>query len=72
MATTIGSDAHALAATRAATRERYETLFSAGVWVRNLRELVPEGAARRRCSAPHRPGGVPALGGLYQFALQLG
>ncbi len=72
LAATIGSDAHALAATRAATRERYETLFSAAVWVRNLGELYRKvlrgNGVRCRIVLVE----FPPSGGLYQFALQLG
>ncbi|AQT82548.1 group 1 glycosyl transferase [Mycolicibacterium litorale] len=74
MATTIRTDPEALAAIRRAARERYETLFSAEVWVQKLRTLYdrvlgggPVGSARRIALVE-----FPPSGGLFQFSLQLG
>ncbi|WP_396925653.1 glycosyltransferase [Mycolicibacterium sp.] len=72
MATTVTSDAPALAAIGRAARERYETLFSADVWASKLRALyetvIGGNNIRRRIVLVE----FPPSGGLYQFALQLG
>jgi glycosyltransferase involved in cell wall biosynthesis len=71
MATTLRGDPAAVAAMHQATRERYESHFSAEVWIRNLRALyerVIGSPERRRIALVEFPTG----GGLYQFSLQLG
>ncbi|KAA0110875.1 glycosyltransferase [Mycolicibacterium sp. P1-5] len=72
MATVIGSDAQASAVIGRAARERYERVFSADVWVSNLRALyetvIGGNRIRRRIVLVE----FPPSGGLYQFALQLG
>ena len=74
MATMIRTDADALAATRHAARERYETHFSAGVWVENLRALYEQVLRREPVSTTRSIALVefPPSGGLFQFSLQLG
>jgi glycosyltransferase involved in cell wall biosynthesis len=47
MAATIRADASALKATRRATRERYESRFSAGIWVKDLRAVYERAIGSR-------------------------
>jgi glycosyltransferase involved in cell wall biosynthesis len=74
MATMIRTDADALAATSRAARERYETHFSAGVWVENLRALYERVLRHEPVSTAKSVALVefPPSGGLFQFSLQLG
>ncbi|MGB0969554.1 MAG: glycosyltransferase [Mycobacterium sp.] len=76
MVAMISTDPAALAATQQAERERYESLYSAEVWVRNLRKLYEQviGARSGAGSQARRIALVEFLpsGGLYQFSLQMG
>ncbi|MBB3605189.1 glycosyltransferase involved in cell wall biosynthesis [Mycolicibacterium sp. BK556] len=74
MATTIQNDPGQLAAMERATRERYDTTYSADVWVQNLRALYSQVLRRDTARAPQSVVLVefPPSGGLYQFSLQLG
>lgn len=74
MATTIRSDAAALAGIRRAARARYETTFSADVWAHNLRALYDRVLAGGSVGSARRVALVefPPSGGLFQFSLQLG
>ncbi|GAY14658.1 glycosyltransferase [Mycobacterium sp. shizuoka-1] len=74
MASMIRADPQALKAIRRATRQRYETRFSADVWAKNLRALYDRvldggvvGSVRRVALVE-----FPPSGGLFQFSLQLG
>jgi glycosyltransferase involved in cell wall biosynthesis len=72
MATIIGSEADASAEIGRAARERYETVFSADVWVSKLRALYETVLGRNRIRRRIVLVEFPPSGGLYQFALQLG
>ncbi|MGY4711966.1 glycosyltransferase [Mycolicibacterium sp. CBM1] len=72
IATLLTSDAEGAEAMRRAARHRYETQFSAEVWVDGLRsvyERVIRGIPAGRHIALVE---FPPSGGLYQFSLQLG
>jgi glycosyltransferase involved in cell wall biosynthesis len=77
MAATIRADPTALDAMCRAARERYESRFSADIWVENLRavyERVIGTTAAAKAPALRRIALVefPPSGGLFQFSLQLG
>ncbi len=74
MAATIRTDPDALAAMHRATRRRYETQFSADVWVSKLRTLYEQVLGRAAGRPARRVALVefPPSGGLFQFSLQLG
>ena len=71
MAATVQSGGSVLAGIHLAARKRYESRFSAEVWVRELRKVYEQAIAAQR---PRRIALVefPPSGGLFQFSLQLG
>ncbi|WP_325096517.1 glycosyltransferase [Mycolicibacterium vinylchloridicum] len=74
MATMIRTDPGALATIGHAARHRYDTIYSAGVWVESLRALYEHVLGRGPARAAQSVVLVefPPSGGLYQFSLQLG
>lgn len=87
MASMVRCDPSAHQAMRLATRERYESHFSADVWTRNLRSVYEQAVGGRGTASLHRLTAVapevprtrrivlvefPPSGGLYQFSVQLG
>ena len=74
MTTMIRTDPDALATMGRAARHRYDTIYSAGVWVQNLRALYEHVLGRKKVTEAQSVVLVefPPSGGLYQFSLQLG
>jgi glycosyltransferase involved in cell wall biosynthesis len=83
MAATIRGDAGAVEAMHRATRERYESRFSADIWATNLRAVYGQTIGARQIAnvsagtPVRRPRRItlvefPPSGGLFQFSLQLG
>jgi glycosyltransferase involved in cell wall biosynthesis len=72
MAAIIRTDPDALAGMRKALRMRYESQFSADVWVTKLRTVYEQAIGTRRPSRRVALVEFAPSGGLYQFSLQLG